>query len=165
MSVELDLSNAANWEQFHYSSRQVSFVNSYLFTPLAEIDVSGGTLLETSILASFASSSNARSTWRVGGWLHQKIRIGVAVGGGLDAVSQNNSRVLLNRVKLHFWRRDIKNYGLSFAAPNWIQQLNLTLWRYTGPIIDLTQESIDLVKIDILRTEAKVDALFKDWER
>jgi hypothetical protein len=163
VSIELDLGNAAHWEQFHYSSRQVSWRNNYLFDPLEEIDCSGGTFLESSILASFANSTNAKSTWRIAGWLHQKIRVGVAVGGGLDAVSQHNSRVLLNRVKLHFWRRDIKSYGLSFAATNWMQQLNLTLWKYTGPVIDLTQEAIDLTRIDILRTEAKVDALFKDW--
>lgn len=163
MTIDLDLGNAANWEQIHFSSRSVIFVSgTHLFRPLEEIDVTGGIVLESSILASYATSSNAKPTWKVAGWLAQKIRTGIAVGGGLDAQPQNSSRVLLNRVKLHFWRRDIKNYGLSFAAPNWMKQLDLTLWQYTGPILDLNQEAIDLARIDILRTEAKVDNLFRD---
>lgn len=165
MTTQLDLGNAANWEQFHYSSRQVSFLSNYLFRPLEEIEVTGGILLDTSIVASFASSANAKPTWRVAGWLNQKIRVGIAVGGGLDAVSQASSRVLLGKTKLHFWRRDVANYGLSFITPQWMQQLNLTLWKYVGPIEDSMQQSLELARIDILRTEAKVDALFKDWER
>ncbi len=165
MTLELDLGNAANWEQIHFSSRQVAFLNNYLFSPLDEIDVTGGTLLDSSILASFATSSNAKPTWKVAGWLHQKIRVGITVGGGLDAESQNSSRVLLNRTKIHFWRQGIRNYGLSFAAPIWMQQLNLTLWKYTGPVIDPLLEEVQLSRIDVLRTEAKVDALFKDWEQ
>lgn len=165
MSIEIDLGNAANWEQIHYSSRQVSFINNYLFNPLPEIDVTGGELLDTSVIATFASSANARPTWKTAGWLHQKIRIGIVVGGGLDAEAQNSSRVMLGRTKVHFFKRNIRNYGLSFVAPTWIQQLSLTIWKYTGVYANPELEAIDLARIDILRTEAKVDALFKDWNQ
>lgn len=162
MSVELDLGNAANWEQIHYSSRQVSFINNYLFNPLSEIDVTGGVLLDTSLIATFADSSSARPTWKTAGWLHQKIRIGIVIGGGLDAEAQNSSRVMLGRTKVHFFKKNVRNYGLSFVAPKWMQQLSLTVWKYTGAYANPELEAIDLARIDILRTEAKVDALFRE---
>lgn len=162
MPTQLDLANAANWEQFYHGSRSAEFIDAFHFRPLPEIGVDGGTLRDSRIIASFATSANAKPTWKAAGWLFQKIRVGVTVGGGLDAVAANRRMVLLKKVQLHFWSPEITSYGLDFFAFRWLQQLDLTLWEYTGPIVDLTQEAIDLTRIDILRTEAKVDALFKD---
>lgn len=163
MPNQLDLANAANWEQFYFGSRTAEFIDALHFRPLPEIGVDGGTLRSARIIASFATSANAKPTWKAAGWLFQKIRVGVTVGGNLDAVAESRRTVLLNKIQLHFWREEISSYGLDFFTFRWLQQLNLTLWEYTGPIIDLTQEAVDLARIDILRTEAKVNALFKDW--
>lgn len=165
MTTQLDLANAANWEQFYYGSRTAEFTDATHFRPLPEISVDGGTLQSAQIIASFATSANAKPTWKAAGWLFQKIRVGVTVGGGLDAVAANRRMVILNKIQLHFWRDDVSTYGLDFFTFRWLQQLDLTLWEYTGPIINLTQEAVDLARIDILRTEAKVDALFKDWNQ
>lgn len=165
MTTQLDLANAANWEQFYYGSRSAELVDSFHFRPLPEIAVDGGTLRSARIIASFATSANAKPTWKAAGWLFQKVRVGVTVGGGLDAVAESRQTVLLKKIQLHFWRPEISSYGLDFFTFRWLQQLDLTLWEYVGPITDLTQEAIDLTRIDILRAEAKIDVLFKDWNQ
>ncbi len=164
MANQLDLANSANWQQFYFSSRSAEFIDNFHFRSLPEIGVDGGTLHSSRIIASFATSANAKPTWKAAGWLFQKIRVGVTVGGNLDAVAESRRTVLLNKVQLHFWRDEISSYGLDFFTFRWLQQLNLTLWEYTGPIEDSIQQALDLARIDILRTEAKVDALFKDWQ-
>lgn len=165
MSINLDLANSANWEKIHQSSREVVFTTPYKFRPLEEIDVSGPLLLNSPIIASYSTCSSAKPTWNTGGWLYQNIRIGVGIGGLPDASATNSRRVPLNKVQLHFWNRNLKNYQLSFKAPKWVQEISLILWQYTGPFKDLDLEAIDLARIDILRTEAKIDALFKDWNQ
>ena len=158
-SLELDLANSANWEQIYYSSRSVRPISNIHFEPLSEVDVTGGILLNAPIIATFAASSTKRDTWKTAGWLSQKIRIGVSVGGTPDAESADSRRVLFDKVKLHFWSRKFKNYQLKFAAPNWVTQLDLTIWQYTGPYVDPLLEASELTRIDVLRTEKKIDYL------
>lgn len=165
MPQEYDFANAANWVQASYTSRNAEQPTANTFIPIPELDVSGPFPLNAPIIATYATCSTARPTWNTAGWLYQHIRAGIADGGNYGASVYGSRRVPLSRIQIHFWEREIKDYQLRFKCPKWIYQISLTIWQYTGPIIEPTQETIDLARIDILRTEAKVDALFKDWEQ
>ena len=163
MAEELDFANAANWQQISYTQRFASQPSYGHFTPIPEQDVTGLSPLNSPIIATYAESGTAKATWHTAGWLYQRVRIGVAIGGLPDANVSGNRRVPLAAVQIHFWNRSMKNYQLLFKIPKWINQIAITCWEYTGPIGDLQIEAINLARIDILRTEAKVDALFKSW--
>lgn len=163
MSQLFDFSNAANWEQVFFTSKSADQPSTNRFVPIPEMDASGLFPLNASIIATYATCSTAKSTWNTAGWLYQNVRAGIADGGSYNTSVFGSRRVPLGRVQIHFWDRQIKDYKLTFKVPKWIYQISLTIWQYTGPIIDENQEAIDLTRIDILRTEAKVDALFKDW--
>lgn len=163
MAQEYDFANSANWEQTFYVNRDAERPTANTFIPIPELDVSGVFPLNASIIATYATCSTAKPTWNTAGWLYQHIRAGIADGGNYGASVYGSRRVPLRRIQIHFWDREIKDYQLRFKCPKWIYQISLTIWQYTGPIIEPSQEAINLARIDILRTEAKVDALFKDW--
>lgn len=163
MAEQLDFANAANWEQVSYTQRFASQPSYGTFTPIPEVDVTGLEPLNSPIIATYAESGTAKATWHTAGWLYQRVRIGIAVGGQPDANTSGSRRVPLAAAQIHFWNRSMKNYQLLFKIPKWITQISLTVWQYTGPISDPELEAIDLARIDILRTEAKVDALFRSW--
>lgn len=127
--------------------------------------MSGPFPLNSPVIATYAISSTALGNWYTAGWLYQNIRAGIADGGNYGALTYGSRRVQINKVQIHFWDKSLKDYKLSFKTPRWFTQISLTVWEYVGPISDASQEAIELTRIDILRTEAKVDALFKDWER
>lgn len=164
MAQEYDFANAANWEQASYTLRYAVQPTLNSFVPIPEMDVTGPFPLSSSIIATYAESSAVKPTWNTAGWLYQHIRAGIADGGNYGASVYGSRRVPLNKIQIHFWDKSIKDYQLRFKCPKWIKQISLTIWQYTGSIIDTVEESVDLARIDILRTEAKVDALFKDWE-
>lgn len=163
MAEQFDFSNAANWEQVFFVSKFADQPSTNTFIPIPEFDAGGIFPLNTPVIATYATCSTAKLTWNTAGWLYQNVRAGIAEGGSYNASIAGSRRVPLNRIQIHFWDRPIKDYKLTFKVPKWIYQISLTTWAYIGPISDLTQEAIELTRIDILRTEAKVDALFKDW--
>ena len=164
MATEFDFGNSANWEQFYSASHSAIWGTSYSFQPIPEFNATGLFPLNSPIIASHATCLTAKPTWNTAGWLYQKVRTGLLVGGLPDGI-QGSRRIPLNRIQIHFWDKRMKDYQLSFKTPKWISEISLTLWQYTGPISEPDLELIELARIDILRTEAKVDALFKDWNQ
>lgn len=165
MAEKFDFANAANWEQIFSGSRSANNPSAGVFIPIPEFNVTGPFPLNTPIIASYATCSTAKATWNTAGWLYQNVQTGLTVGGLADASIQGSRRVPLNRIQIHFWDKRMRNYQLSFKIPKWIYQISLNLWKYIGPISEPDLELIELARIDILRTEAKVDALFKDWNQ
>lgn len=163
MAIEFDFANAANWDKFYDASHQVVWSTSYLYQPIPDFNATGPFPLNAPIIASYATAEAVKPTWKTGGWLYQEVRSGILIGGLPDAVSQPALRIPLDRVQIHFWNRRHKNYQLRFSVPKWFKSISLKLWQYTGPIAESDLEAIELARIDILRTEAKVDALFRDW--
>lgn len=165
MATEFDFANAANWERFYAATHSVDWQTASAYKPIPDLDVTGPFPLNARVIASFATGGLVKPTWKTAGWLYQEVRTGVLVGGLPDAVSQPAARIPLDRVQLHFWQRAHKNYQLRYVVPKWFHTLSIQLWQYTGPITEPDLELIELARIDILRTEAKVDALFKDWNQ
>lgn len=161
-ALEVDIANSANWELIHHSSHDTPMVSNITYRPIADIDVSGGILIDSPLIAVHAASATAKGTWHSAGFITQRTRIGVTVGGSPDADTSDSRRILLRKVKMVFWNRAIQNYQLVFRTHNWIRDLTIDVWKYTGPFIDPYLEEVQLARIDVLRTEKKVDSLFRN---
>lgn len=162
MAEQFDFANAANWDLIFSDSRNALSFTPGSFIPIPEFNVTGAFPLNTPIIASYATCSTAKPTWNTAGWLYQNVQSGLSIGGLADASIQGSKRVPLSRIQIHFWEKRMKNYQLTFKVPKWIYQISLKLWQYTGPIAEPDLDAIELTRIDVLRTEAKVDALFKE---
>ncbi|HEY9653646.1 MAG TPA: hypothetical protein V6C95_23495 [Coleofasciculaceae cyanobacterium] len=159
--LDLDLSNSANWNPIHSSSRTVTYLGTTgRYTALTDIDVTGGVLLDTPLVATYATSSKRGARWKTAGWLKQRVQTGITVGGQPDADAFDDLRVPLQRLALLIFPRYVHNFQLTFKTGYWFEQLDLNIWAYTGPVNDEILAQIELTRIDLLRVEAKVNALF-----
>lgn len=163
MVLQLDLQNSANWEQvWTISKNAVVNPNGYgsNYYPMPEIAIP--LLLDSPVVAIFASSSTAKATWKSAGYAYQRVGIGVTVGGATDADLGESRHVVLDRIAIAIWSRVTNNYELTFTPRRWLNQLTLIVWKYNGPIIDSSIEAIGLTRIDVLRTEQIAKMLLEE---
>lgn len=159
VGIQLDLSNSANWEPLYSFEKNVVSVSPRTYLPIPEIEIPIQT--DKSILAAFAESNKAPNRWKSAGWLAQRFALGITVGGQQDADASNSRRVLLNRISLIQFPAYTTTFALSFFAHSWLEHIKVNLWQYTGPIADSVIEEIQLTRVDVLRTEAKVNFLIQ----
>jgi hypothetical protein len=79
-------------------------------------------------------------------------------------VASTQRVVLLNRGgTLIQFPRYAPQYRLEVEVPKWHKEMDLTIWEYIGPITDTTVQAVleqaDLIRVDLLRIETKLDAL------
>ena len=149
MALLVELDNAANWLQ--------SDSQSFSGKPIA--DYVPPYLFEKHILAIFVSNLEPDQSWRFGGFLSQKIRLGV--GPLLGAESVSSRKLWLRRTQLFIFPRLTTTYSLNFAFPYWFNQVNLTIWEYWGPEADTVTNAIGLTHNSVLRVENKINLLLK----
>lgn len=114
-------------------------------------------LFESPVLAISAENQDARSWWRLGVRVRQLLSV-----AGIDEIGTYQKAVLLNRggtlVKFPSYAAQ---YRLEVEVPHWHREIKLTIWEYQGPITDTTdllvQEQIDLVRVDLLRIENRIN--------
>lgn len=158
--VQLDLSNSANWEPLYTINEKAQFFSEHVYKHLDPFEIP--IQIEVPILAAFAESDAARPRWKSAGFISPRYALGITVGGRQDANDAESKRVLLNRITFLRWPTLVSSSGLTFSVHSHLWHIKLNLWQYIGPIDDATLQAVELARIDILRTEAKVDALFRD---
>lgn len=136
----LQLSNAANWEDVYNESTTALSITSTRHAPISEITVP--VLFERHIIAVYATSNTAKSTWHFAGFLNQKIRLGLIPGGLPDADAVQRRKIWLNRVTLLFFPKITSTYSVSFNIPNWFNTISLNIFEYRGIESDSTEDLI-----------------------
>lgn len=123
---------------------------------------------EQHVLAITAFSSNIKPRWRTAGYLTQTYcgidfndtsitATDTSPTSGVDAA---NKRIGLNTVELVILPRLASNFFLWFDPVPWLISLNFSIWEYQGiETPNRIEELIETVKVDIIRVEAKVDAI------
>lgn len=155
----LQLGNSANWDLF-YSTTVVAVTssNGESYTPIPTITIP--TLLESHIIATSVSCSNSKPTWFFGGFLNQRINLGLTVGGLPDSDAVQKRRLYLNRLTLIIFPKLVATYAVSLDVPKWFQDVTFSLFEYTGTESDSTEDLINQIKnVDLPRIEGKIDAL------
>ena len=154
----LKLSNSSNWEsvwQGTFSAQRSS--GNTIINPIPEIVVP--ILLDKHILAVSITSSTAKPTWYFGGFLNQRISLGIVVGGLPDSDAIEKRRIWLNRLTLITLTQLTSHYAVSFNVPKWFQDVQLHLWQYVGPESDSTEDLISEISVQLQRIENKVNNL------
>jgi hypothetical protein len=156
-SPQFDFSNSANWDLFWYQSFQAVHGTPTRFAPIPETTYP--VLLDSHILAVYADSASASDNWYFAGFLSQKFQLGLTVGGMPDTNGYARRKVWLRRITLIAFPQFTSEYALAFAPPKWFEDINLTVWRYTGPEPYPTETLIENLQQDVLRVESKIDAI------
>ena len=112
---------------------------------------------EKHILAIYVNNFEAKDTWNFGGWVSQKIRIGVGPSQGAESIS--NRKLWLRRTQLFIFPKLTDTYTLSIRFPQWFRRADCTIWEYWGPEADTIGNDIFSIQNDLLRVENKIDIL------
>ena len=150
MRPVLQLGDTNNWDLTWSDERQATEGAGRKYIPIPEIVVP--VIFENHWLAVLATSLTAKPSWNFAGFLVQKVRLGLVVGGGYEAAGTQKRKIWLDQVTLIQYQRLTPDYVVAFQVPKWIAQINLTVWQYTG--IDSDTLSQQLVII-----ESKIDSL------
>jgi hypothetical protein len=148
MSQTYDLTLPTHWEQVYNESKAAEAVLPGKFSPLKRIDIP--ILLHEAVIAIGCSSTTSPAHWRYAGELIQRHTISGVSSGLVDG---QTTRCLLNNIKVVLMPLLTPDYRLSFDVPPWIQSIDLSVWRYTGPVADSTIDLLETLKVDIARIE------------
>ena len=154
----LELSNPGNWEQVYDEQFVALDAPNNRYYPLSDVIVP--ILFTTPILAFAASSQAAQQNWRLGYWARQYI---APTGIGTGALEARQIKAYLNRTVLQKFDLLAAQYQVRLSFPYWLRRVDAAIWQYTGPISDSTEflinDQIDLVRVDLLRIEQKINTL------
>lgn len=157
----LEIGDPNSWNPlWNTTVNSVSAPGGKYYYPIPDIEVP--LLLTRRVLAVYADSETARPTWRSAGFLNQKVRTGLIVGGQTDAVFNGSQRVWLKNITVLIIPtvKRQPEYSITFAIHPWHEDISLQLWEYTGTRIDSTDELIiEEVIRRLLNIQSKVDEI------
>lgn len=153
----LELSSSANWEQVYNETKSATYLNRTDFMAIPAFTLPF--ILNSPYIVVEASNINAKPWWFLGCRLQQVISVGIAP----NAVATDLWRVPVNRPMLIRFPRLVEDYLLKIEIPPWFDRMKIAVHAYTGTIKDSTEELIiersDVIRVDLTRIEAKIDAL------
>lgn len=153
-----NLISPGSWVQVYSEQRTAQSVSDNEFYPIPPYFVS--ILLHSPLLVVGTTSNDARSTWRLGGYLQQYID---APDTDFIEIPTSKKFVPLNGFTLVRYPMWTTAYKLRFQVPSWIREIRLLVYEYQGTLTDSTEDLIrattDLIRVDLTRIETKVDAL------
>lgn len=146
-----------NWAPVYNQTKNAIWLNSTTYTPIPKFQLPF--ILNSPYLLVEASNIDAKPWWYLGARIQQIISVGVVpetAGTGLI-------RIPVNRPKLVSFPRYTDDYLLRVEIPPWFDRMKISVWEYTGPISDTTEELIiersDVIRVDLTRIETKIDQL------
>jgi len=108
-------------------------------------DISVPIQLSAGLLAFYATSQDADPKWKFAANVKRKYVTGLTVGGNPDAVV-DSKRIFLNQFSLLRYPVSFgSSYSLLISVPYWHRQITLSLWEYTGPVIDTADQKLEQI--------------------
>lgn len=149
MAITYQLNNSANWSQVWSGSFNSTPVPgaSDRFYPIPEVICPFS--IESHVVAVYCQSSTASPSWRLGGLMNYRIQTGILSGNSPDTYPIEKKRIWLNRITLFTLPELTPEFSLSFDIPYWFQQISISVYQYTGPIVDTLETKIDAVQADL----------------
>lgn len=149
MGLSFDIGNGNNWVSRYENSLQgapAPVPGNYLPIPDLVIPIT----FTGQLLAISASSTTAKSTWKTAGWLWQRVLVNIGTGAtSPNALSQRKYKFYLDKLTILTIPKLASEYALSISIPQWIQDLDLEIYEYTGEIIDSNEQKLDLILSDL----------------
>jgi hypothetical protein len=142
-------SSSANWASVWQSTLTAdpdTIKPAYRFFPIPDYEVP--ILIENPILAISARAIDAPDTWKYAGTAFQKIKTGLMPGLTPDSFT-DSQRFYNDQITIIQFRSIAPTYSVVLRIPYWIRSISLGIWEYTGPIIDSTDQKLDLILEEI----------------
>lgn len=158
-TLNLDLGNAANWNEVYNQIFSVSKLGGDTYIPIAPIEIPY--LFETRVLALTVFSVSAQKNWWLAGYVEQVV---LTAGLALNEAQLQSKKIPLRKTSLIISPAISSVYKLVFRPVYWVEDVQLIAFEYTGPYGAPSEEAIDLARIDLLRVEAKINALHQ-WNQ
>lgn len=153
----VNFGDETNWQPIHNQTVVAPQRGGAQYVPLLPFDLP--VLVSSPILMALAENLDVRPWWFLGYRLQQLVETGIAPGEMVGGFAN----VPLNRPKLIRFPRYSAQYALRVHVPPWLDRMKIVIYEYVGDISDtgeaLTQEQADLIRIDLLRIEAKINQL------
>lgn len=135
-----NVSDSTNWsfvweQDFSAPSSPGNVPELDRYFPLAPVSVP--IELQSNLLAFYASSSSANSSWKASAYVKRKFLMGISSEGDNTAIVGNN-RIFLNQFSLIQYPKDFESsYSLVISFPYWIRDISLKLWQYKSVSPDI----------------------------
>lgn len=121
MAVILELENPERWQ-----TRDSQLFSTTPPNELAEYTSSEN--FTSNVIAVLVDTSEARETWKFGGWVSQKIN--APIGPGSIPTKVNYKRLWLYEKQLLIFPAEITNYQVTVRFPKWFVNASITVWEY-----------------------------------
>lgn len=159
MDSELEqLVTGSNWELSYSQLKVAQFTSPTRYKPIPPFELP--VTFISPILNVTAESTKSKARW----WLGCRASMIIDIPG--TAFEETIARVIaipINRPFLLQLPRIAPQYRLRIDIPYWHEELWLKVWEYGGDVSTATEalvkEQSDLIRIDLLRIESKVDSL------
>jgi len=152
--ITRELGSVENWQlvydQFFYA-QPAPEVNPNAYHPIPDAQIPF--LFDRHVLAIATSSTKVKPRWYLAGRLIQQIS---ALGTDFIDAQANRINLQLNRTQLVVLPQLSSTYKLRVEIPWWHEEMGLTIWEYTGPEEDSTEEIIQTLKVDVARLEYRI---------
>ena len=159
--IHFNAGDSTSWNPlWNATVNSASVPGNQYYYPIPEIEVP--LLMTARIIAVYADSETAKPHWHSAGFLNQKIRTGLTVGGSQDARFGSSQRVWLKRISVIYIEKPSYQgeYAISFNVHPWHEDISLQLWEFTGIAIDSTEDLvIDQVLRRLIDIQLKVDQM------
>lgn len=160
MAQIIGLGNSANWEGLPSVSRESQIIQAGTNTislPIQPISIP--IIIDSPIITVFVSSTTRKLTWNYAGYLAQKIRVGLTVGGGQDASLEKGRRISFERLTLFQFSDIAADYELIFFPAAWLTQVTFQAWIYTGIDSHTLDDTVYAMGRQVLRTAQDVESI------
>lgn len=158
MSRLVDLDSAQLWEQRYVTHRfGAARPTGRGFVPLPPFKIP--LLIESPIIAVRATSEEAGGSWKLGAWCDRVIPTSSQVIAIAQISAERNPLGLGKTTLLDFSQNPVDSYQLQIEPPYWMPDLRIEVWEYVGAIGDTLADDLDVARVDLVRIEAKLDAL------
>lgn len=154
MSRDLvDFSQANQWIQLYNQQFQAQRISPKAYIPLQPVPIP--IQADHRFLAAGCTSTSARPSWNLGGWLTPSFDSG---RGDLGDVGLGRLGVPLKGKKLLVLPQYSTAYKLLFEVPYWIEDVNLTIFQYVGTEGDSTEALIVQALASLAAIQAKLNS-------
>lgn len=145
----LELQDSSKWDQlWNYAATAAPVPNQPGYT-LEIPPITLPFLLENHIIAISAKSSTAKPSWKLGGRVAKKIQTGITIGGTTDATISDAKKLWLNQINLFRFTPYTSNYALEITPADYLTQISLSLWIYTGIDTDTVTNQLNRIEFAV----------------
>lgn len=158
MSRLIDLDAASLWEQ-RYVTHRFGAVRptGRGFVPIPSFEVP--LLLQSPIVAVRATSDDAGEGWKLACWCDRVIGTSSPNTALTNLTAERNPIGMGKTTVLDFTQNPADTYKLLLEPPYWMPDIRIEVWEFTGTIEETVENSLDVARVDLVRIEAKIDAL------